>query len=92
MLYPFLTTIDKTEISYSELLHDADNQPCVRVFVERWNDKRNDFDALEVYLPSGKITKAVGFSKQEIDQNMQHILNLQDVILECAAEESAAIA
>lgn len=82
MLYPFLTTHDGVEISYSE--PGADNS--VRVFVEQWNDELNDFNSLEVYLPERRVTQQVGFSAEEVATHLNHIFNLQDVILECAGE------
>lgn len=85
MLYPFLTAPDETEISYSEVLHKT-SHPEVRVFVEKWDTARNAFDSLELYLPSGRITQCVGFSKTEAQKNITHILHLKDVIWECAEE------
>ena len=69
MLYPFLTAPDETEISYSEVLHKA-SHPEVRVFVEKWDTERNAFNSLELYLPSGRITQCVGFSKAEAQKNI----------------------
>lgn len=86
MLYPFLTAPDDTEISYSEILH-PDHNPEVRVFVEKWDEERKAFDSLELYLPSGRITQWEGFSKEDAQRNIQHIMHLKDVIWECAEEE-----
>lgn len=90
MLYPFITLPDSTEISYSELLH-LDGIEQVRVFVEKWNDKRNAFDSLEVYLPKGNITQEEGFPPAVVKEHMTHIMQLKDVIFECAAEETQGI-
>lgn len=40
MLYPFVTTPDGAEISYSEVLPNHE----VRVFVEKWDEARRAFD------------------------------------------------
>lgn len=86
MLYPFLTAPDETEISYSEILHKND-KPEVRVYVEKWDDIRRAFNSLELYLPSGRITKCEGFSEEEAQKNIQHIMHLKDIIWEHAEEE-----
>lgn len=86
MLYPFLTAPDGTEISYSEVLCKG-SQPEVRVYVEKWDDERRAFDSLELYLPTGRITKCEGFSEKEAQKNINHIMHLQNVIWESAEEE-----
>lgn len=83
MLCPFVTTPDKAEISYSEVLPNHE----VRVFVEKWDEARRAFDSMEVFLPSGRITKREGLSEAEEQYYLKHILHLKDIIFACAAEE-----
>lgn len=42
---------------------------------------------MEVFLPTGRITKREGFSEAEGQYYLKHILHLKDIIWECAAEE-----
>lgn len=90
MLYQFVSLPDKTEISYSEIKKDKSGQDTVRMYIERWNSLRNDFDCLEFYLPNFNITKNRGFSENIVEEHMAHIHNLQDVIWECAKERNSA--
>jgi len=88
MLYHFASFPDGTEISYSEVLHDKSNdRDQLRIFIERWDEKISDFDTLEFYLPSLRISKQKGFSNQEIQQHLQHINKLGGMLFECAKEE-----
>ncbi len=88
MLYHFAFFPDGTEISYSEVLHDKSNdRDQLRIFIERWDEKISDFDTLEFYLPSLRISKQKGFSNQEIQQHLQHINKLGGMLFECAKEE-----
>lgn len=88
MLYQFVSLPDETEISYSEVKKDQLGQNTVRMYIEKWNDIRKDFDYVEFYLPEFNITKSKGFSSDVINNHRKHIHNLQDVIWECAMEKS----
>lgn len=88
MLYQFLSLPDKTEISYSEIIKNINDKDVMRVYIERWNESRNDFDSLEIYIPEMIITKKKGYSHDEINQHLRHINNLKDVIWECALERT----
>ena len=88
MLYQFVSLPDETEISYSEIKKDQLGQNTVRMYIEKWNDARKDFDYVEFYLPEFNITRSKGFSSDVINNHMKHIHNLQDVIWECAMEKS----
>lgn len=88
MLYQFVSLPDETEISYSEIKKDQLGQNTVRMYIEKWNYARKDFDYVEFYLPEFNITKSKGFSSDVINNHMKHIHNLQDVIWECAMEKS----
>lgn len=86
MLYPFLTAPDETEISYSEVLN-KDTHPEVRVYIEKWDDERNAFNSIEMYLPTGRITKCEGFSEKEAKKNIRHVIDLKKIIWNAAEEE-----
>lgn len=90
MLYPFLTTPDHTEISFSEIL-TVNGKNQVRVYVEKWDEANRRFDCMELYLPDGIVTKYVGFTEKEAARHKMHIMHLQDIIWECAQEESNKI-
>lgn len=83
MLYEFLIAPDKTKISYSEIINPNTN-PEVRVLVEKWSNKHH-----ELFLPSGRITRMIGFSEKEADKNIQHVMNLKDIIWDAAEEKSS---
>ena len=87
MLYAFASLPDKTELSYSEVFKDENQQDTVRILAEKWDASISDFDTIELYLPSRRILKSSGFSPAEADELLAHIYNLQDIILECAREE-----
>lgn len=86
MLYPFVSLPDETEISYSEVIKNKAGKDTVRIYIEKWNDTRSDFDSVEFYLPKFNITQRAGFSDEAVARHMAHIHNLQDVIWECAME------
>ena len=87
MLYKFASFPDGTEISYSEILKDENGTNTLRIFIERWDEKISDFDTLEFYLPSMKITKQKGFSEHEVADHLRHIKNLGGMLFEVAKEE-----
>ena len=87
-LYQYISFPDGTEISCSEILTDENNQKSVRVYVEQWNDDIRDFNALEIYLPEGNVTKLSGFSKKVADEHIKHIMNLKTTIWEIASERN----
>lgn len=90
MIFPFITFSDGTEIVYSDLReHEGKKEVLVRF--ERWNDKRDDFDSMECFLPNGKMTKVIGFSDQEAAYHNEKILMLQDMVIECAKEDTEAL-
>lgn len=91
MLYQFISLPDETEISYSEVKKDKLGHDTVRIYIEKWDEQRNDFDCVEFYLPKFNITKNKGFSDAIIKEHMKHIHNLQDVIWECALEKRCSI-
>ncbi|MBR3721355.1 MAG: hypothetical protein IKN12_01185 [Selenomonadaceae bacterium] len=87
MLYPFLTLSDGTEIVYSGLRKNGDENYVIVKF-ERWNDKRDDFDSMECKLPNGDMEKVIGFSTKEAVRYHKKMLHLQDMILECSKEDT----
>lgn len=89
MLYKFASFPDGTEISYSEPLKDSDGKTMLRIFIERWDDNISDFDTLEFFLPSMKITKRKGFTGKEVATHLRHMKNLGDMLLEASREEES---
>lgn len=87
MLYQFISLPDGTEISFSEIRKNQLGKETIRIYIEKWNDARNDFDYVEFYLPEFNITKRQGFSDAIIREHMKHMQHLQDVIWECAVEK-----
>ena len=63
--------------------------PEVRVLVETWSNNRHTFNIIELFLPSGRITRMIGFSEKEADKNIHHVMNLKDIIGEAAEEGSS---
>ena len=68
-------------------LKDENGTNTLRIFIERWDEKISDFDTLEFYLPSMKITKQKGFSEYEVSDHLRHIKNLGGMLFEVAKEE-----
>lgn len=87
MLYPFMTLDDGTEIVYSDTMN-IDGEDKVRIEFERWNADRDAFDSMECLLPNGKMTKVIGFTKEEADYYQEKMIALQDMILECSREDT----
>lgn len=83
MKYPVMTLIDKTEITVS----DFDNNNQLHIYVEKWNQKHDDFDFFEMLIPDGKILKIHGFSIKETKRISDHIKNLQEDIIEFVKEK-----
>ena len=86
LLYRFATFPDGTEVNYSEVMHDDDGREMVRIYMERWDKGIRDFDTLEIYIPSMRITKQGGYTQEETEWLMQHIESLSDMIFEMAHE------
>lgn len=86
MMYPFISFPDGTEIVFSHIMKDEDGNPTIKVYVEQWNDAHDDFDRLEFYIPSGKITENVGFDKATADKHYNALMGLQDVMFDYAQE------
>lgn len=91
MLYQFLSLPDETEISYSEIIKDDNGHDSIRIYIEKWNEIRNDFDCLELYLHSFKITKHVGFSSEVVSEHIRHLKNLENVIWDVASDIKTAV-
>ena len=87
MLFPFLTLPDGTEVVYSDIIK-KNGKEHVLVKFERWSDIHDDFDSMECLLPNGKMTNIKGFTKNEVIQRQDNILDLQDMIMECAREDT----
>ena len=85
MLYPFITLPDGSEVVYSEI-KNRDGKEYVTVKFERWNDDRDDFDSMECELPNGKMTKVIGYTQEEADDQNEKMWQLQDMIMEHSKE------
>lgn len=70
-------------------IFNPNTNPEVRVLVEKWSNNRHTFNIIELFLPSGRITRIIGFSEKEADKNIQHVMNLKDIIGEAAEEGSS---
>lgn len=87
MLYPFATLgWDNTEIVFSEIKISQDNTPVINVLLERWSDKHDAFDEMEMLLPEGKMLRIIGYSPAEADELKRRILALSDTIFSLAKE------
>lgn len=87
MLYPFATLgWDNTEIVFSDIKEDQDNTPIIKVLFERWSDKHDAFDEMEMLLPYGKLLKVIGYSPAEADDLKRRILALSDTLFSLAKE------
>ena len=72
-------------------IFNQNTNPEVRVLVEKWSNNRHTFNniIIELFLPSGRITRMIGFSEKEADKNIQHVMNLKDIIWGTAKEGSS---
>lgn len=85
MMRPLMTTPDEAEILYSEV-QKIDGKEQVRIYIEKWSDRHNAFDSMEMFLPSGKITQQIGFSNGEANYYHRHIMEVKKIIWEIAEE------
>lgn len=74
--------------SYDNIFNPNTN-PEIRVLVEKWSNNRHAFNIIELFLPSGRIIRIIGFSEKEADKNIQHVMNLKDIIWGTAKEGSS---
>lgn len=70
-------------------IFNPNTNPEVRVLVKKWSNKRHAFNIIELFLPSGRITRMIGFSGKEADKNIRHVMNLKDIIWDAAEEGSS---
>lgn len=70
-------------------IFNQNTNPEVRVLVEKWSNNRHAFNIIELFLPSGRIIRIIGFSEKEADKNIQHVMNLKDIIWGTAKEGSS---
>lgn len=87
MLFPFMVTPDKIRVLYSDIINKAEKE-CVRLKFERWNINRKEYDSMECILPDGEMSNIIGFTKGEAENCLSHMINLQDMILECSREDT----
>jgi hypothetical protein len=87
MMYPYMTLSDGTEVTYSEIRKNDNNEEQVLVYYERWNDKHNAFDSMECLLPDGKMSKIIGFSDEEVNKHYSRLKKLEPIIFDCARKE-----
>ena len=88
MMYSLMTLPDSTDIVYSEVRKDEQGHDYVKVYLERWNDKRGKFDSIDIILPSGNISSE-GFSREEKKFFIEGIKRLSGTIWELAEEKNA---
>ena len=84
--YHFASCPDGTEISYSELLHSGSGGEELRIFIERWDEGIRDFDTLEFFLPSLRISRQRGFSAKETEDHLEHLKRLGAMLFESVRE------
>ena len=80
MLYPLMTFPDATEMTFSKVVK-IQKKSYFDVYFERWNDKRNDFDALQVRLPDCRIVMEAGFNKKEVEYFVKGAKYLEKTML-----------
>lgn len=56
--------------------------------MEKWNSEHHAFNIIELFLPSERITRIIGFLKKEAYRKIRHVMNLKDIIWDAAEEES----
>ena len=89
MMYPFLTLIDNTEITHSEMKKDG----SVKVYIET-PDPKDFFHNAVCWLPDYRWEKVEGFTTVEIDELQELIQSLAHIIYELARDggfEHAAV-
>ena len=66
MLYPFVKYSDETEVSFSDIKRNENNEECLFVYFERPTE--NGFDSVRFELPSYKIVYKDGnYTEKEIE-------------------------
>lgn len=81
MMYPFITLIDDTEITHSEMLSDG----RVKVYIET-PDLKDGFHNATCYLPDHTWENVSGYSETELDYFKQLIRDNAHLILEFSQE------
>ena len=81
MMYPFITLIDDTEITHSEMLSDG----RVKVYIET-PDLKDGFHNATCYLPDHTWENVSGYSETELNYFKQLIRDNAHLILEFSQE------
>ena len=68
MMYPFMTLDDDTEITHSEMRPDG----TVKVYIEK-PDEKDCFHHAACTLPGYAWSDVYGFSREEIERQIQHL-------------------
>ncbi|MDY2686425.1 MAG: hypothetical protein SOV43_09710 [Selenomonadaceae bacterium] len=88
MVYPFMTYIDGTEITYTDIFHQpGDSRDFIKVYFERVNEDGTDFDSMDCILPGGEMEHIVGFTETEVRHHHDKIVKMTPILLACAREE-----
>lgn len=82
MKYPIMTLIDETEITASGFENNS-----VQIYAEKWDEKKDCFNHLTIFLPEEKIYEITGFTKKEAMNIIQHISNLKKDIMNFVKEQ-----
>lgn len=76
MRYSLMTLPDGSEVTFSEERPDK----TIKVFYERWNRERDDFDSMEMVLPNGKMEKIIGYSEEEAKKEEHYMENMAPLL------------
>ena len=84
MLYPFLSN-GRYEIAISDIQKmDGINQ--IRIYAEEPWPGHFEFKTLEFYIPSGKLTKLIGYNEDEQKKIFDLAMNNQEMLFRKARE------
>lgn len=85
MMYPYVKYSDGTEVVFSNIYIDENNNECIDVHFER--PSHNGFDSVRIKLPTYEVTVWEGnYSEEEINFFKQVVKNNSDLFYKYAKE------
>ena len=91
MMYPYVKYADGTEVVFSNIYLDENENECIDVHFERPTE--NGFDSVRIKLPSYKIEVWEGdYSEEEIDFFKKVVENSADLFYKYAKEGGLKLA
>ena len=79
MYYELMELNDGTTIVFSNI-EKINGKETIKVKMERWSEAHDDFDSMEIELPEGRMSKVVGYDKEEVENLEKYILHMEPLI------------